>query len=54
MLGEPLDGAAPVTITVIVVVGPTAEWSAFLSEASIVCCPDESPCTCVVSLYTFT
>jgi len=43
MLGEPLDVAPPVTVTVIEVVGPTAEWSAFLSEASIVCLPAERP-----------
>ena len=54
MLGEPLEVAPPVTVTVIVVVGPTAEWSAFLSDASIVCFPAERPWTCVVSLYTFT
>src|SRR5439155_14915978 len=50
MLGEPLDVPPPVTVTVTVVVGPTAEWSAFLSDASIVCCPGERPWTCVASL----
>ena len=52
MLGEPLEVAPPVTVTVIVAVGPTAEWSACRSEASIVCCPDERPWTCAESLYT--
>src|SRR5207253_4091120 len=45
MLGEPLEVAPPVTVTVIVAVGPTAEWSACRSEASIVCCPEDRKST---------
>ena len=53
MLGEPFEVAPPpVTVTVIVVVGPTAEWSAWRSEASIVCWPGDKLSTCAVFPYT--